>query len=170
MTKKEDMSPKILVDEYAQRQLSILKSQSAVHKIKLPGRLFHLFCWLILTSAGIYFSKTLGFALFLMGVVNYLILLFFRIKNNFQSHDKSLLATPKMPVEWPTFSIIFPLKGEDNVIHQTIKSIEALDYPTSLLQVIVVVETSDELTQNSLSQLKLPDYFQVLLIVHYQPG
>ena len=169
MTQKEEILPKIRVDEYAQRQLSILKSQSAFHKIKLPGRLFHLFFWLILTSAGIYFSKTFGNVIFLTGVLNYLILLFFRIKNNFQRHRKIISDTNHEPAEWPTFSIIFPLKGEDNVIHQTIKSIQALDYPTSLLQVIVVVEKSDELTQNSLSQVELPDYFQVLLIPTLPP-
>ena len=168
MTKKDKVQ-KVQIDKYAQQQLSILKSQSAAHKIKLPGRLLHLCIWIGLTGTGIYFSASFGLAIFLLGILNYLILLGFRIKNNFQSHRRVSTHTDNQDIDWPTFSIIFPLKGEDAVIHDTIKSIQALDYPINLLEVIVVVEESDLLTQHSLSQVDLPDYFKVLPIPTLPP-
>ena len=53
MTKKDKLQ-KVQIDKYAQQQLSILKSLSAAHKIKLPGRLLHLCVWIGLTCTGIF--------------------------------------------------------------------------------------------------------------------
>ena len=160
---------KIEIDQYAQRQVGILKKQSAIRKIKLPGRLIHLTIWIALTGLGIYYSATLGFGIFILGIINYFILLTFRILNNITPSKKATIEYIEQTIDWPTFSIIFPLKGEDSVIHDTIRSIQALDYPTSLLQVIIVVEETDLMTQQSLSEIQLPNYFEILFIPTLPP-
>ena len=157
------------IDPYAKRQLFILQAQSAEDKIKWPLRSLILFIWLSLTIAGIIYVRTVGLVIFFAGLLNYLVLLFFRIKNAFPISPNLFLLPEPVNIPLPTFSIIFPLKGEDEVIHETIKSIHALDYPEGLVQVIVVVEDTDMLTQNSLSQIKLPGNFQVLYIPALPP-
>ena len=158
-----------LIDPYAKLQLLLLGSQSAQYKIKISQRLLFIVAWLVFTVAGIIWVKTIGLFIFFAGMLNYFVLLFFRIKNAFPKSTNELLLIEPANMVWPTFSIIFPLKGEDEVIHETIKSIHALEYPKDLVQVIVVVEETDEITQHSLSQIQLPPYFQVLKIPTLPP-
>ncbi len=160
---------KIEMDDFAKQQLTILKNQSAANKIKLPGRIFHLLLWIGATVLGIYFFKSFGLAIALLAMLNYLILLIFRINNNFGARKQHINDSPLQDIDWPTFSIIFPLKNEDEVIHETIQSIQALDYPVEQLQVLIVVEETDALTQKSLSTINLPNYFRVLLIPTLTP-
>lgn len=162
-------SSKIAIDVFAINQLAILKNQSAAFKIKLPGRMIHLFIWVGITALGIYFYQSFGLGIALLAFINYLILLIFRIKNNFQSNKKTISLSTLEDIEWPTFTIIFPLKNEDEVIHKTINVIQALDYPKDKLQVLVVVEETDSLTLQSLSTIHLPDYFTLLLIPTLSP-
>lgn len=167
--KLKTKSSKIAIDVFAINQLAILKNQSAAFKIKLPGRMVHLFIWVGITALGIYFYQSFGLGIALLAFINYLILLIFRIKNNFQSNKKTISLSTLEDIEWPTFTIIFPLKNEDEVIHKTINVIQALDYPKDKLQVLVVVEETDSLTLQSLSTIHLPDYFKLLLIPTLSP-
>lgn len=161
---------KAAIDPYAQQQLSILGNKSALYKIQFTGRMLKLFLWIGLTCAGILLPLSLGLFIFIAALINYFILLSFRLGNYF--FKKPQLVHSALPIaddEWPSFSIIFPLKNENEVIHETIRALQALDYPTNLLQIIVVVEDTDEVTQHSLSQLDLPAHFEVLYIPEMPP-
>lgn len=158
------------IDRQAQHQLSILGSKSALYKIQLGGRMFNLFLWVGLTIAGVFLPLSLGLGIFILGLINYLILLSFRLGNYFFSkHSIEPLAMTIPDRELPSFSIIFPLKNENEVIHQTIQTLQALDYPTELIQVIVVVEDTDQITRSSLQQIKLPEHFEILDIPEMPP-
>ncbi len=158
------------MDAFAQTRQDILGAQSAVYKIQWPTRLAVFTCWIVFAAAGIYFPLTVGAALFSIGFLNYVFLLSFRISNNFFSKPPTLHnEVPKEARRWPTFSLLVPLKHEDEVIHATLQAIEALEYPKHLVQVIIVVEETDMLTRRSLSTLTLPDYFQLLLIPELPP-
>ena len=164
------LTPSIPIDQQAQHQVSILGSKSALHKIQLSGRMFNLVLWIGFTVAGIFLPLSLGLGIFILGLVNYLILLSFRLGNFFSTKHPTppqALAVPDHQL--PDFSIIFPLKNENEVIHQTIQALQALDYPAELVQVIVVVEDSDQVTRSSLQQIKLPAHFEILDIPEMPP-
>lgn len=160
----------VFPDPIAQRQRERLGTQSAVRATQWPVRLLVFLAWSGLLLAGIYFPLTVGLALFSVGFLNYVLLLSIRINNNLftkKTAENSLPVEP-LPV-WPSFSLLVPLKNENEVIHSTLRSIEALDYPKHLLEVIIVVEETDRLTQQSLSGIFLPDYFKLLLIPELPP-
>ncbi len=131
--------------------------------------MWYLLLWILFTIAGILLPLTLGIGVFIFGILNYLILLSFRINNNFITWGKNDTAIDLNTADLPTFSILFPLKQENEVIHETIRAIDALDYPKSLVQVIIVVEETDELTQSSLQQIVLPQHFEILYIQELPP-
>ena len=159
----------IAIDQHAQQQLTILGTKSALYKIQLKGRMLHLLIWIVFTMLGIYFSHTIGLGIFILGIINYLILLSFRLGNFFLKKGSILNQVMPAGEQWPSFSIIFPLKNENEVIHKTIQTLQALDYPTELVQVIVVVEQTDEVTLESLRQIRLPAHFELLCIPEMPP-
>lgn len=157
-------------DSFAQTQLGRLGAKSALYRIQWPTRLFAFLGWIGLLFAGIYYPITVGLALFGVGFLNYVLLLSFRISNNFfkkpTTTDNAFIGHLS---SWPSFSILVPLKNEDEVIHVTLRSIEAFDYPQYLMQVIIVVEETDQLTRRSLRSVTLPSFFKVLLIPALPP-
>ncbi|WP_273210389.1 glycosyltransferase [Runella zeae] len=158
------------MDRYAQLQLSILGTKSAFVKIQWPTRFGVLVCWVLATCLGILYPFTVGMLLFSIGFINYVLLLSFRINNNFLAKTKTTSNSYETSlIEWPSFSIIVPLKNESAVIEGTFRAIHALTYPTHLKEVIVVVEETDAVTQESLRKLTLPSYFHVLYIPELPP-
>ena len=162
--------PILQVDEYAQRQLSILKNYSAYHQIKPLNRLTLFLIWTSVTVAGIIAPMSLGIVIFCTGLINYLILLVFRISNNSAECSSELQFYDETePDQWPSFSILVPLKNENEVIEATLKAIDLLNYPDRLKQVIIIVEESDTITRQSLSAITLPYNFDVLYIPENTP-
>lgn len=164
------LTSSVAIDQQAQQQLSILGPKSALYKIQLGGRMFNLVLWIGFTVAGIFLPLSLGLGLFILGLINYLILLSFRMGNYFftkQNIQPEATAIPDQQL--PSFSIIFPLKNENEVIHRTIRALDELDYPAELIQVIVVVEDTDQVTRSSIEQIKLPAHFEVLDIPEMPP-
>jgi cellulose synthase/poly-beta-1,6-N-acetylglucosamine synthase-like glycosyltransferase len=158
----------VVADQRALEQTECLKGQTAYTKIKFPLRMGILILWIAITCFGIYFNQTFGLVLMGFGLLNYIILLVFRLKSNVRSNTKDI-QLPISSIDWPTMSVIFPLKGEDAVIYDTIKAIKNLDYDKSLMQVLVVVERTDLMTLETLSKIKLPDYFELLTIPTLPP-
>lgn len=158
------------MDSIAQDQLILLKSKSAFHKIKpfIRVLLFCLVCAVLIIS--VLFPYSFGMPVFFIGFLNYLFLLIFRIQNNI---SKLPVETPGNPLPSETdtlsFSIIVPLKNEDEVIRATLDAIRALEYPEKLKQIIIVVESTDTVTLRTLSRLKLEDNIHVLLIPEAAP-
>lgn len=153
------------MDIYAQRQLSILEKKSALFKIQPHTRLLVFLVSLLLGGFGVYYAQSVGLVLFTVGFLNYILLLSFRIHTHVFSKPRPPISSPcYQSTAWPTFSVIIPLKEEDEVIHATLQAIDALAYPSSLKQVIIVVEDTNSITQQSLSTTVLPANFQVLSI------
>lgn len=164
------LNAQLAIDQQAQQQLALLGAQSAWHQIQWPGRLFHVCCWVGLTLGGILLPLSLGLGLFLIGILNYFLLLGFRLGNFFFTPINWPTPSVEEPTTaLPTFTIIFPLKNENEVIHQTLEAIQALDYPSELVQVIIVVEETDQITHTSLAQIELPSNYEILEIPEMPP-
>ncbi|MFN8344420.1 MAG: glycosyltransferase [Spirosomataceae bacterium] len=158
------------MDSLAQRYRLALGDKSAFFKIKHWPRIKVLLFFLTVAGTGLYFSNTAGLFIFGIGFVNYVLLMSFRINTNFYiSPTVSLVTSPPFPDEYPVFSIIVPLKQEDEVIHATLEAIDRLHYPDDCKQVIIVVEETDHITQKSLSTFSLPTNFQILYIPELPP-
>lgn len=157
------------MDSRAQYQLSLLGNKTALLKIGKRTRILLLSLVVTIIVTGVFFSQTLGLFFFGVGFVNYILLLSFRVSNNFfRRTKKEIIASPSME-EWPKFSILVPLKNEDEVIHATLQAIENLDYPSDRKEVLIVVEDTDIVTQQSLSQVDLPFSFRVIYIPEVPP-
>lgn len=88
------------MDSFAQTQLGCLGAKSALYRIQWPTRLFAFLGWIGLLFAGIYYPITVGLALFGVGFLNYVLLLSFRISNNFLKSQQqqimpSLVTCPR---------------------------------------------------------------------------
>jgi cellulose synthase/poly-beta-1,6-N-acetylglucosamine synthase-like glycosyltransferase len=129
-----------------------------------------LLTFLSAAGLGLYFSSTIGLFIFGIGFINYVLLMSFRINTNFYIHPSRYRAE-KLPFleNTPSFSILVPLKQEDEVIHATLEAIDRLHYPRSHKQVIIVVEETDHTTQKSLSNFPLPANFEILYIPELPP-
>lgn len=157
------------IDAFAEHSLSILGSKSAIYRIQLPERMLHLGIWIGLTLSGILLPQYWGLFIFTLGIFNYCILLRFRLVNFFLKKSAPTVSLPTELDKWPSFSIIFPVKNENEVIHETLRAIENVEYPKELIQVIIVVEQTDQVTQASLDKIELPAYFEKLYIPELPP-
>jgi cellulose synthase/poly-beta-1,6-N-acetylglucosamine synthase-like glycosyltransferase len=73
------------------------------------------------------------------------------------------------PKSLSIYTILLPLYKEEKVLHNLIKSIQAIDYPPHLLDVKLLIEEDDLLTLSALEKINLPDYFDVIHIPNSHP-
>ncbi|GHE99306.1 glycosyl transferase [Aliiroseovarius zhejiangensis] len=64
----------------------------------------------------------------------------------------------------PTVSILVPLYKEREIAGRLVKRLARLDYPKELLDVCLVVEEDDELTQHTLAQADLPRWMRQIVV------
>lgn len=64
----------------------------------------------------------------------------------------------------PTVSILVPLYKEREIAGRLVKRLERLSYPRELLDVCLVVEEDDILTQNTLGQSNLPRWMRQIIV------
>ncbi|MCA0229272.1 MAG: glycosyltransferase [Bacteroidetes bacterium] len=157
------------MDSRAQFQLSLLGDKTALLKIGKSTRILLLSLVVVVIVTGVFFSQTLGLFFFGLGFLNYILLLSFRVSNNFYRRTKKSITASMRVEEWPKFSILVPLKNEDEVIHATLQAIENLDYPSDRKEVLIVVEDTDLVTQRSLAQIDLPFSFRIIHIPELPP-
>ncbi|MCH2037490.1 MAG: glycosyltransferase [Rickettsiales bacterium] len=69
----------------------------------------------------------------------------------------------------PTYSILVPLYKEVAVIPQLFRSIQALDYPKSKLDVKIILEEDDHETIKAVEQIDKPSYIDVIIVPHSLP-
>jgi cellulose synthase/poly-beta-1,6-N-acetylglucosamine synthase-like glycosyltransferase len=72
-------------------------------------------------------------------------------------------------VDWPRYTILCPLYREAAVVPQFVKAIRALDYPRERLQVLFLTEEDDVTTREAIKALKLPSYFEIIIVPDGQP-
>lgn len=111
-------------------------------------------------------ANGVGMILFWCAVANFLTMIAFRIIlwKGGMPEAVSIPAPVLASEQLPTFTILFPLKEEGGVIHQTIECLCRLEYPKELLQVLVIVEQNDAITAASLRGVTLPEWFRILRI------
>lgn len=74
--------------------------------------------------------------------------------------EKGALA-PLLP---PRVTLLVPLFKEENVLPALIKNLKALDYPRDFLEIKLLLEEVDIVTQTTLKNITLPDFIDVVTI------
>jgi len=69
----------------------------------------------------------------------------------------------------PTMSILIPLYREAVMIPRIVAAIEAVDYPRERLEVKLLLEEDDEITQSAVAAASLPPWIQPLIVPAGQP-
>lgn len=156
------------IDPLATDQLARLKKNSAFYFIQWPRRLILAVFIAGTIAAGLYWPYSFGIVLFILAMLNYLILLSFRLSNV----ERPATAADHIDPEknpWLDFSILLPLKNEGDVIEETIHSIENLDYPSEKKELLIIVETNDRYTREHLQKIRLPEYSRIVDIPTLMP-
>lgn len=156
------------IDPLALAQLRLLDKNSAFYSIRWPPRLILALVIAGTVGAGIYWPYTFGVFLFGLAMLNYLILLSFRL-SNVERPVRSLEQFDLEKKPELDFSILLPLKNEGAVIEETIRSIENLDYPAEKKELLIIVETNDLYTRDHLRKIILPDYARIVDIPTMMP-
>jgi len=74
---------------------------------------------------------------------------------------KIKLVRPRM---WPTISILLPVFREEAVIGQLVRAMQRLDYPEHVLDIMLLLESDDDVTRETLSKITLPPFMRVIEI------
>lgn len=64
----------------------------------------------------------------------------------------------------PIYSVLVPLLREANVLAGLVQSLRSLDYPPAKLEIILVLEAADTVTQAAVLSLELPGNFRTLVV------
>lgn len=73
-------------------------------------------------------------------------------------------AVQNMNAKLPCITILVPLFKESSVIDHLIHRLSDLDYPRSLLDICLVMEEEDQVTQAQVSQTKLPQWVRTMIV------
>lgn len=91
-------------------------------------------------------------------------------RNSDYEHTIKSLASGLNDATLPVYSILVPLYHEtENVIRQLLEAIDALDYPKTKLDVLLITEQDDEATHAIICRLSPPDYCRILRIAPSHP-
>jgi len=97
----------------------------------------------------------------------YLLFVGLKLLMHIASHQGSAKTTAMVAVDdpnLPTYTLLVPLYKEANMLPSLVASIQQLQYPKQLLQVLLLLEESDEETRAEAIGMDLPDYFQTVLV------
>lgn len=153
-------------DTTALRHAQQLGDDSAYSIIDRISRTAFALFLLAVMLVGALDANGVGMFLFWCAIANFLTMLAFRIilwKSRIPTTEL-FPATTSLPHLLPTFTILFPLKEEGTVIHQTIDCLQRLEYPKELIEVLVIVEQTDAITAASLRGVALPEWFKIITI------
>lgn len=150
--------------------------ESAIHTFHTE-QLFVLFgiaCYII--AAFLYNWIYALITIFAFLTILYFIDLLFNLTLILRSFVKEpeLIITPEeiksiADKDWPSYTIFCPLYREWEVVPQFVKAISALDYPKNKLQVQLLLEEDDLETRHHVAAMKLPSYFEVIVVPHSLP-
>lgn len=71
--------------------------------------------------------------------------------------------------ELPTYTILVPLYREALVLPRLVQYLSRLDYPAAKLDIQLLMEADDQLTQDACAQLTLPPQFHPVVVPHSLP-
>ncbi len=82
--------------------------------------------------------------------------------------DEEALAVPDS--ELPLYTILVPAYKEASVILKLIENLAQFDYPTSRLEVLLLVEAEDEETLTALQTCDPPPHFKLVMVPRPRPA
>ncbi len=134
-----------------------------------------LFLLSLITGLILFPLKTLGLFVGFLSVVYFIDVLF-----NLYVIFKSLYFPPEIIVkdediknindlELPTYSILCPLYKESEVIKQFLTNINNIDWPKNKLDVLLLLEEDDLITQEAAKNIDLPKYVRVIIVPNSLP-
>ena len=86
------------------------------------------------------------------------------------SHEATQVShTRRSARSWPRYTVLCPMYNEPAVVGQLIDAIRKLDYPTSQLEVFLLVEEEDAETRSALAWLDVPPHVSVLTVPDSNP-
>ena len=88
---------------------------------------------------------------------------------------RSLLASPEIKAEQaeidrlkdedlPVYTVLCPLYKEPEVVEQFVEAMRGIDWPTDKLDVQLLIEEDDQLTQEMINWMVLPPHIQVRIV------
>src|SRR5215469_6563442 len=117
------------------------------------------------------YSGTLINVIFLIAVtviwfmIGYQALLFFKGYRYYYRTRRNGRSLPALSdVDLPGVSVLVPCHNEELVIADTIKALCALNYPTELLQILIVDDGSTDRTAEIVSQAALDSHLTLLQV------
>lgn len=72
-------------------------------------------------------------------------------------------------IQYPIYSILIPLHQEEYKAAAILRAIDKLDYPKDKLDVKLILEEDDIMTNKAVMALEIPDYVQVIQVKHSLP-
>ncbi|MET4101233.1 cellulose synthase/poly-beta-1,6-N-acetylglucosamine synthase-like glycosyltransferase [Roseovarius sp. MBR-78] len=83
--------------------------------------------------------------------------------------DAHPIPAPLPDIPLPRVSILVPLFRETEIAHALVARLSRLTYPKCLLDVILVLEEEDKLTQETLASIDLPPWIRPVVVPDGQP-
>ena len=71
-------------------------------------------------------------------------------------------APPRLPERPPVISILVPLLDEGDILPALVGRLQALDYPRALLDIVLILEETDDGTRRALDTMTLPPWIRVV--------
>ena len=114
---------------------------------------------LALYTPALLFSALTGLAVCALTAVSIMkIVAFFA---SFRSADLNEVIAP---IIMPRISVLVPLFREKEIAHALVSRLSRLTYPKALLDVLLVLEEHDTLTQETIARTELPHWMHVVLV------
>lgn len=82
----------------------------------------------------------------------------------FAKHRKITFATRRHRTRLPIISIMVPLFHEDEIATRLIRRLSRLTYPRELLDILLVVEEDDQITQDAIARTTLPHWMRQIIV------
>jgi cellulose synthase/poly-beta-1,6-N-acetylglucosamine synthase-like glycosyltransferase len=167
---RADRSPR---DAATHRQEGLLlRPEESAERTLTRTQLGVLLALLLGSAVGGWTNGVLGYLTGLVGVVTifYFVVLAFKSllavasvrPGSIQVTRDELAAVASD--ELPTYSILVPLYREKKILATLLTHLKRLDYPKDKLQVVLLVESDDTETIHALRSLRLPFYFETVIV------
>jgi cellulose synthase/poly-beta-1,6-N-acetylglucosamine synthase-like glycosyltransferase len=132
--------------------------------VRPSGRIKVLFALLvILCTAALTYPMWALYVVILATVIANISLRIVAVVTNLWASKKPIVSQ-SAPRKLDRFSILVPLNREVGMLNELIENLSALNYPKSLVEVLVVIEGDDFATRQALAEKRLPRWFQVITV------
>ncbi len=139
-------------------------------------RIFFIGLLVVLAITAIFFPLETAIGLVVVSVIIYAAASLYKFKLFYDSFGRrrEIVITPAEIAalderELPVYTILVPLYDEAEVLPQLVANIDALDYPKSKLEVLLLAEEDDEVTIEAIREMDLSPAFKTIVVPDSQP-